>query len=236
MPMVSSFNFYQVAWSALSSHMRRNLLLRGRQNGWLVAVSLGIFILLSHLIALPVLAQDLDLDLPQESGPAGARPSSVAPGKPAADAKPEETSKAEAAPEAPQETPQVEYKRKPLKEAISKTADRLLHLRTGDLGINGAAIIGRAQLSTENIATDGMDQSNWRMSRGWTFRSQAGFFCGPMSSGLVRSQCGRWLDAVRIRRHLPSSRRSNLASTGIHGPCGYRYCFPQRKPFRFRTR
>jgi len=129
--------------------MKRNLSALSKQNGQLVAVSLGIFILLSHLTALPVLAQDLDLDLPEESGPSGARPPLVGPGIPAAGAKPEETSKAEAAPEAPQEIPRVEYKQKPLKEAISKMADRLLHLRTGDLGINGAAVIGRAQLSTE---------------------------------------------------------------------------------------
>ena len=122
---------------------------RSRQNGRQIAVSLGIFILVSHLTTLSVSAQNLDLDLPEESGPASAQPPSVAPGKHAAEAKSEETPKPKAAPEAPQETPQVESRRKPLREAISKITDRLLKLQTGDLGINGTAIIGRAQLSTE---------------------------------------------------------------------------------------
>jgi hypothetical protein len=129
--------------------MKRNFSPRSIQNGRQIAVSLGIFIFLSHLTALPVLAQDLDLDLPVESGPAGARPPSVAPGKPAAEAKPGDTPKAEAAPEAPQEIPQVEYKRKPLREKISKMQDRLLNLQTGDLGLNSTTIVGRVQLSTE---------------------------------------------------------------------------------------
>lgn len=129
--------------------MRRNPSSRSRQHVRLLAVSLGIFILLPHMTTLPVLGQDLELDVPEESGPAGVQPPPAVPGKPTAEAKPDETPTAESVREAPQEAPQVEPRRRPLREAISTMASRLLNLQTGDLGINGAAIIGRAQLSTE---------------------------------------------------------------------------------------
>ena len=104
--------------------MSRNLSPRGRQNGRLVAVSLGIFILLSYMTTSPVLAQDLELDLPEESGPAGVRPAQPPPGKPESKVPQEEKPVAETAPEAPQETPQVQYERllRRLCSATSPTA------------------------------------------------------------------------------------------------------------------
>ena len=129
--------------------MRLNLSPRSRQYGRRAVASLGIFVLLSHMTALPVLSQNLDLELTEESRASGVRPPSIGPRMPAAEAKLEEATTLEAVPEAPEETPQVEPRRRPLREAISTMSNRLLNLRTRDLGINGAAIVGRAQLSTE---------------------------------------------------------------------------------------
>ena len=129
--------------------MKRNRSTQSRPCGRLAAVSLGIFILLSHLTAWPGHAQDLDLDLPEESGLANVQPPPVAPGKPATEARSEEAPSAENALESPQDAPQVDSRRRPLREALSTMTNRLLNLRTGDLGINGTAIVGRAQLSTE---------------------------------------------------------------------------------------
>ena len=129
--------------------MSRNLSPRGRQNGRLVAVSLGIFILLSYMTTSPVLAQDLELDLPEESGPAGVRPAQPPPGKPESKVPQEEKPVAETAPEAPQETPQVPYERRPAKALLSNISDRLLNVLSGDNGTNRTAIIGRFQISGE---------------------------------------------------------------------------------------
>ena len=129
--------------------MSRNLSPRGRQNGRLVAVSLGIFILLSYMTTSPVLAQDLELDLPEESGPAGVHPAQPPPGKPESKVPQEEKPVAETAPEAPQETPQVQYERRPAKALLSNISDRLLNVLSGDNGTNRTAIIGRFQISGE---------------------------------------------------------------------------------------
>jgi len=130
--------------------MRRNLLPRGRQNGRLVAVILGISILLSHLIALPVLAQDLDLDLPEESGPADVHPAQPSLGKPESTVPQEEEKPvAETGREAPQETPQVQYERRPARALLSNISNRLLNVLSGDNGTNRTAIIGRFQISGE---------------------------------------------------------------------------------------
>jgi len=130
--------------------MRRNLLPRGRQNGRLVAVILGISIFLSHLIALPVLAQDLELDLPEESGPADVHPAQPSLGKPESTVPQEEEKPvAETGREAPQETPQVQYERRPARALLSNISNRLLNVLSGDNGTNRTAIIGRFQISGE---------------------------------------------------------------------------------------
>jgi hypothetical protein len=129
--------------------MKRNLSPDSRRNGWLVAVSMGIVLLLSHMTTLPVLAQDLELDLPEESGPAVVQPAQPPPGKPEAKQPPGEEPLAEAAREAPQETPQVQYERRPAKALLSNISDRLLNVLSGDNGTNRTAIIGRFQISGE---------------------------------------------------------------------------------------
>ena len=147
--MLSITHFYYVARFASSAHMRRNLSPRGRQNGRLVALSLGIFILLSYMTTSPVLAQDLELDLPEESGPSGVRPAQPSPGKPESRVPQEQKPVAETAREAPQETPQVQYERRPAKALLSNISDRLLNVLSGDNGTNRTAIIGRFQISGE---------------------------------------------------------------------------------------
>ena len=82
--------------------------------------------------------QDLDLDLPEESGPANVQPPPVAQGKPARKGRSKEAPSAEAH----QDIPGVEPRRRPLREALSTMPDRLLNLQTGDLGINGTAVVG----------------------------------------------------------------------------------------------
>jgi len=129
--------------------MKRNLSPGSRRNGRLVAVSMGIVLLLSHMTTLPVLAQDLELDLPEESGPAVVQPAQPPPGKPDAKQPPGEEPAAEAAREAPQETPQVQYERRPAKALLSNISDRLLNVLSGDNGTNRTAIIGRFQISGE---------------------------------------------------------------------------------------
>ena len=146
--MVSVIYFYRTVWSASSLHMRRSLSPHSRQNGRLVAVSLGIFILLSPMTAWPVLAQDLELDLPEESGPAVVQPAQPPPGKPEAKT-PEEEPVAEAAREAPKENPQVQYERRPEKGLLSDMSDHLLNILSGDNGANRTAVIGRFQISGE---------------------------------------------------------------------------------------
>ena len=149
MPMLCVSHFYRTVWSALSPHMNRNLSPDSRRNGRLVAVSMGIVLLLSHMTTLPVLAQDLELDLPEESGPAVVQPAQPPPGKPEAKPPPGEKPSAEAAREAPQETPQVQYERRPEKALLSNISDRLLNVLSGDNGTNRTAIIGRFQISGE---------------------------------------------------------------------------------------
>jgi hypothetical protein len=129
--------------------MRRNLSPDSRRNYRLVAVSMGIVLLLSHMTTLPVLAQDLELDLPEESGPAVVQPAQPPPGKPEAKPPPGDEPSAEAAREAPQETPQVQYERRPAKALLSNISDRLLNVLSGDNGTNRTAIIGRFQISGE---------------------------------------------------------------------------------------
>jgi hypothetical protein len=108
-----------------------------------------LFFLLSCLTAGPVPAQDLDLDLPEESGPTGVQPPPVAPGKPEAAAPPGEKPPEEEAREAPQEAPQVQYERRPAKELLSNISNRLLNVLSGDNGTNRTAVIGRFQISGE---------------------------------------------------------------------------------------
>lgn len=112
-------------------------------------MSLAILILLSRMTALPALAQDLQLDLPEESGPARVQPAQPSLGKPEAKVQQEEEPAAKAAPEAPQETPQVEHESRPLRDALSKMSDRLLNILTTDNGTNRTAVIGRVQFSAE---------------------------------------------------------------------------------------
>ncbi len=149
MPVVSIIDFYQVARSALSSYMRRILLPRGRQNSRLVAVSLGIFIFLSYMTTSPVLAQDLELDrLGIRSG--GCRPAQPSLGKLESKVPQEEEKPvAETAREAPQETPQVQYERRPARALLSNISNRLLNVNSWDNSTNRTAIIGRFQISGE---------------------------------------------------------------------------------------
>jgi len=129
--------------------MNRNLSPDSRRNGRLVAVSMGIVLLLSHMTTLPVLAQDLELDLPEESGPAVVQPAQPTPRKPESKVPHEEKPVAETAREAPQETPQVQYERRPAKALLSNISARLLNVLSGDNGTNRTAIIGRFQISGE---------------------------------------------------------------------------------------
>jgi hypothetical protein len=131
--------------------MRRNHSSRSRQYGRLARVSPGvlIFLLLYCLTTQPASAQDLDLDLPEESGPAGVQRTQPPPGKPEAAAPPAEEPAAEAVREAPQESPQVQYERRPEKGLLSNISDRLLNVLSGDNGANRTAVIGRFQISGE---------------------------------------------------------------------------------------
>ena len=122
---------------------------RSRRNDRWAELSLAILFSLSLMHAGPVLAQDLDLDLPEESGPAVVQPAQPVPGKPEAAAPPGEEAAVEAAPEAPQEAPQVQYERRPAKELLSDISNRLLNMISGDLGTNRTAVIGRFQISGE---------------------------------------------------------------------------------------
>jgi len=115
----------------------------------MVSLGMVIFLLLSCLTTQPALAQDLDLDLPEESGPAGAQPAQPPPGKPEAAAPPGEEPAAKEAREAPQEAPQVQYDRRPEKGLLSNISDRLLNVLSGDNGANRTAVIGRFQISGE---------------------------------------------------------------------------------------
>ncbi|HSN04113.1 MAG TPA: hypothetical protein VLS44_03965 [Nitrospira sp.] len=112
-------------------------------------MSLALFILLSITHALPVLAQDLELDLPEESGPAVVQPAQPPPGKPEAAAPKEKEPAAEEEREAPQEAPQVQYERRPAKDLLSDISNRLLNVLSGDNGTNRTAVIGRFQVSGE---------------------------------------------------------------------------------------
>jgi len=129
--------------------MKRNLSPRSRYYARRVSVSLGIFILLLHMTALPVLAQDVELDLPEESGPAGVQQTQPSLGKPEVKPSHEEKPVSEAAREAPQETPQVQYERRPEKGLLSNISGHLLNVLSGDNGTNRTAIIGRFQISGE---------------------------------------------------------------------------------------
>lgn len=112
-------------------------------------VSLAIVMLLSLMHAGPVLAQDLELDLPEESGPTGVQPAHPPPGKPEAAAPTDEKPAEETVREAPQESPQVQYERRPEKGLLSNISDRLLNVLSGDNGANRTAVIGRFQISGE---------------------------------------------------------------------------------------
>ena len=141
--MVSVIYFYRTVWFASSPHMRRNPSPPSTQKGRLAAVSLGIF-LLSYMTTWPVLAQDLELDLPEESGPAVVHPAQPSAGKTRGRKLPqEEEPVAEAAREAPQETPQVQYERRPEKGVLGNLSDRLLNILSGDNGTKPDWVVGR---------------------------------------------------------------------------------------------
>jgi len=101
------------------------------------------------MTAWPVLAQDLELDLPEESGPAGVQPAQPPLGKPEGIVPQDEEPVTEAAREAPKENPQVQYERRPEKGMLSDISDHLLNILSGDNGANRTAVIGRFQISGE---------------------------------------------------------------------------------------
>jgi hypothetical protein len=108
------------------------------------------FLLLSPMLeTTKTYAQDLQLDLPEESGPARAQPPQGVPQKAAPGLPVEEKPMTEAAPDAPQERPQMEQRERPLPAALTKMANRLLNILTAENGTNRTAIIGRVQFSTE---------------------------------------------------------------------------------------
>ena len=149
MPVVSVINFLSNSMVPLViAHETQPLTSTAdRTAGWFI-VSLGI-LLLSCMTTWPVLAQDLELDLPEESGPAVVQPAQPPPGKPEGKVPQEEEPVAEAAREAPQETPQVQYERRPEKGVLGNLSDRLLNILSGDNGTNRTAVIGRFQISGE---------------------------------------------------------------------------------------
>ena len=79
-------------------------------------------------------------------------PVGVQPTKPVTASPPQQPGKQQAVhaqPDAPVETPQTESKQRPLQDTLRTMSTRLLNVVTADNGQNGAAIIGRAQLSGE---------------------------------------------------------------------------------------
>ncbi len=114
---------------------------------WLLCLALAFAVLFPVLDVIETYAQDLQLDLPEESGPVR-----VQPAKPVAapsSQQPEKQPAVQAQPGAPVETPQAESKGRPLQDALRTMSTRLLNVVTADNGHNGAAIVGRAQLSGE---------------------------------------------------------------------------------------
>ena len=124
--------------------------MRWLRRSWrLLVVTVLILFLLRGNNPRVAFAQEAQLDLPEESGPAPVQPARPIPPRAAAKAPPEDEAKVRAAPEGPQASPQVELERRPLKEALSTMANRLLNILTTDNGTNRTAVIGRAQLSSE---------------------------------------------------------------------------------------
>jgi Putative MetA-pathway of phenol degradation len=114
---------------------------------WLLCLARAFAVLFPVLDVIETYAQDLQLDLPEESGPVR-----VQPAKPVAapsSQQPEKQPAVQAQPDAPVETPQAESKGRPLQDALRTMSTRLLNVVTADNGQNGAAIVGRAQLSGE---------------------------------------------------------------------------------------
>lgn len=114
---------------------------------WLLCLALAFAVLFPVPDVIETYAQDLQLDLPEESGPVR-----VQPAKPVAvlsSQQPEKQPAVQAQPDAPVETPQTESKGRPLQDALRTMSTRLLNVVTADNGQNGAAIVGRAQLSGE---------------------------------------------------------------------------------------
>lgn len=110
---------------------------------WLLCLALAFAVLFPVLDVIETYAQDLQLDLPEESGPVR-----VQPAKPVPAPSPQQPA-VHAQPDAPVETPQTESKQRPLQDALRTMSTRLLNVVTADNGQNGAAIVGRAQLSGE---------------------------------------------------------------------------------------
>lgn len=115
----------------------------------------GAALLLAVLVASLLLAvarasaQDLQMDLPEESGPVRAQPPQGAPPQPAAKVPEEEKTGLVPAPEAPQEKPQIKHEERPEPKALTRMVNRLLNILTADNGTNRTAVVGRAQLSSE---------------------------------------------------------------------------------------
>ncbi|HKQ35995.1 MAG TPA: hypothetical protein VJT11_11880 [Nitrospiraceae bacterium] len=110
---------------------------------WLLCLALAFAFFIPALDAPGASAQELQLDLPEESGPVR-----VQPAKPVPAPSPQQPA-IHAQPDSPVETPQTESKRRPLHEALRTMSTRLLNVVTADNGQNGTAIVGRAQLSGE---------------------------------------------------------------------------------------
>lgn len=94
-------------------------------------------------------AQDLQMDLPEESGPVRAQPPQGAPPQPAAKVPEEEKTGLVPASEAPQEKPQIKHEERPEPKALNRMVNRLLNILTADNGTNRTAVVGRLQFLTE---------------------------------------------------------------------------------------
>lgn len=120
---------------------------RASRRAWLRCLAFAFAVLSPALDAAKTYAQDLQLDLPEESGPVRVQPAQQVATPPSQ--QPQKQPAVQAQPDAPVETPQTESKRRPLRDAVRAMSTRLLNVVTADNGQNGTAIIGRAQLSSE---------------------------------------------------------------------------------------
>jgi hypothetical protein len=124
-------------------------------DGWLSGRAAHAWVLLAVMVFSPLLdiartsAQELQLDLPEESGPAPVQPPPAKPKKPAPRLAEEEKPEIKASPEVPQEKPQIEHKERPEPKVLNRMVNRLLNIITADNGTSRTAVVGRAQFSSE---------------------------------------------------------------------------------------